>query len=421
MKLSNRLLSTILILLIGLNSFTSTFVRIKSQRKSLSQIQKSNSNKLHTANADDAINYLKGLFTKENMKSVLEFGVGILSVYFHPIGKVYEMIKIAEAKAKSSNSNVPSFFAHCYEEVFVALEKDNKKTEKTKEEEETMKNIVAMETATDSNDKETKKNKKKYCDNTKSKVQEIYEAALDADNENHETSWWKDTFADSSNYNTSQEREIEAASGHSNFNHIWFTGRHARSMFNDPKISPEEYCDFPMKFFIGNKKAIKEFGSREDFKDICMEIKEKNDCSTIEPTDKGSWNFVKAIVQYKIKALTTIDCIKETLQEKENRKQKITPKEYQEVFSYVKTLEVFSTFDVFVTILKTVGGVLAHVFTGGIWGILHAAWYIIKIVKVLIQFAADKKGDKKAYLLGKLVGYAIKVVSYMIKGSKRRK
>ena len=378
MKLTKKKFSIILILLIGLNSITSTSLSIKSNKKSLS---KRNRVKLSSKEASDFL--LKKL--KEQVTDPLNisyFVMGILSEWFPGVDKLHQEVK-----------KIHKFFSSCEDfikEAWAILhgKSISKNPAKKKEEEkeinenkEKKKKVKEQISKIEFDDKTQEQRKQEFCKNTKAALEKVWKIAVD------------ELFKTKS----SNEKKSKLLGA------------------NDEK--PKQFCDFPLYSASALKEINDQFENKENFTEICIEFRENNDCSKFKPDNEGAWNFIKKTLKYGIFVKNGATCIVNLLKKGGKDDAKGIP-ENQEISKLAN--DALGAWSSIKAAFKEFGAFVAHILSFGVWGVLRAAYNLLKLGANIFKLAANVVTDFP-YHIGKLVGTVIKIVKALLMGRRRRK
>lgn len=181
----------------------------------------------------------------------------------------------------------------------------------------------------------------------------------------------------------------------------------------------EHFCEFPPHSAVAMKEINKEFENEENFKEICLSFKEKNDCSKFNPDNSGAWNFIAKTAKYAIFIKNGASCIVNILKAggKHEAKGTSVPENTEISTLANKALGAWSTTKL---IVKEFGALLLHILSAGIWGTLRAAWNLLKLGSNILKLAVNIAKDIP-YQLGNLVGLVMKILKSLVAGRRRLK
>jgi len=389
---TKQIISTLLILLIGLNSISSSSLAIKShsnRRTHTNTLSKRNKNKTNTK--DNSIDNAKTIIQKIEDKvqtpiHIAFFTMGILSNWFPKIEDIYIKIK-----------DLHYFFNPCYNltKKTWAMIKGHSKSQETdpskKAEHDKEQSGIQEEIAQEEDkiaefekkdDETSDKKKKKICKKAKELIHKIWLKAVDEYFENK-----------------SKNEKLAYVSG-------------------SDSIPSENYCKYPLLPDAPKAHKIikKNFESQEEFYDICIRLRETGDCGNYQPDNKGAWYFLKKTLKFTLFMKNGAQCVFHMIKVGGKDDESGTPAN-QEVMSMADS--ALGTWEVTKTLFKEFGALILHVLSFGIWGALRAAWNIIKLtLKIYImvkRFLFDLP-----FNLGKLVGTGIKIMKAFIAGRRRK-
>jgi hypothetical protein len=380
MKITNRQISIFLILLIGINIITSSSLSIKSNKRSLSK-RRTNEPTSKEA-ADTLLTKLKTEVTKPS--KIAFFSMGILSNWFPKMDGLYREVK-----------EIKHFFKPCYEFIKVSwemikgksVETDPAKKVEHDEEQGKIQSEIAGETIKveelENKDLTEGEDKKKFCTKAKELIEKIWLKAVDY------------MFEEKSN----NEKSAYVGGSHS--------------------IGPDRYCRFPLlpDCKKAHKLIAKHFDSQEDFYDMCVKFRETTDCDQFAPDNTGAWHYIKKTLKYGLFMKNGAVCIFHLLKAGGKDDATNTP-EKPEIATLANT--AIGTWAATKSIFKELGALILHIFSFGIWGVLRAAWNILKLALKIFLLVKNLIFDIP-YNLGKLVGLCIKIIKSFLLGRRRRK
>jgi len=389
---TKQIISTLLILLIGLNSISSSSLAIKShsnRRTHTNTLSKRNKNKTNTK--DNSIDNAKTIIQKIEDKvqtpiHIAFFTMGILSNWFPKVEDIYIKIKDLHYFFNPCYKLIKKTWAmikghsHSEETDPAEIEKYNKKQAKIQEEIAQEEDKIAEFEKKD--DETSDKKKKKIYKKAKELIHKIWLKAVDEYFENK-----------------SKNEKLAYVSG-------------------SDSIPSENYCKYPLLPDAPKAHKIikKNFESQEEFYDICIKLRETGDCGNYQPDNKGAWYFLKKTLKYALFMKNGAQCVFHMIKVGGKDDESGTPAN-QEVMSMADS--ALGTWEVTKTLFKEFGALILHVLSFGIWGALRAAWNIIKLtLKIYImvkRFLFDLP-----FNLGKLVGTGIKIMKAFIAGRRRK-
>lgn len=375
MKITNKHLTLILILLIGLNSITSTSLSIKSYRnKSLS---KRNKTYLTSKEASDML--LKKL--KEQITDPLNisyFIMGIVSTWIPKVEDLYKEVK-----------KIKNFFDPCKDfitEIWDMVKGKSKTTDPDKQKEQAkiqekkQKHKEQIEKL-EKPEKNKEEDEQKFCKKTEEILDKMYRISVD------------DLFQHKSKNEKSSVLRSAA----------------------DQK--PEYLCEFTIASKVAVKKIIEEFETVEHFTDVCLSFRKENDCTKFKPDNTGAWNFIKKTLKYGILVKNGASCLVNIMKKGGKDESKGTA-ENPQITALAN--DAFSAWSSIKVALQEAGAFVAHILSFGIWGVLRAAWNLIKLAKNIFELVSDFAEDFP-FRIGKLVGLVLKICKALVVGRRRRK
>jgi len=181
-----------------------------------------------------------------------------------------------------------------------------------------------------------------------------------------------------------------------------------------------EYCSIPFINGIDENSNIvqlirqKGYETTEEFINECEATREKNYCLQ---SRKGAWNFIKGTIQYRKIIIPIVICVKEIISIGGGSDGGVKTK----IINLYNKMT--SGWAIFASSLSTVGSFLLHLVTGGIWGAIKAAWYVIKLAFELLRLYKEYQKLKLQvpFYLGRLIGLGLKAVKSLIFGRRKRK
>ena len=389
---TKQIISTLLILLIGLNSISSSSLAIKShsnRRTHTNTLSKRNKNKTNTK--DNSIDNAKTIIQKIEDKvqtpiHIAFFTMGILSNWFPKVEDIYIKIKDLHYFFNPCYKLIKKTWAmikghsHSEETDPAEIEKYNKKQAKIQEEIAQEEDKIAEFEKKD--DETSDKKKKEICKETKELIHKI----------------WLKTVDEYFEYKSKNEKSAYVGGSHS--------------------IPPERYCKYPLLPDAPKAHKIikKNFESQEEFYDICIRLRETGDCGNYQPDNKGAWYFLKKTLKFTLFMKNGAQCVFHMIKVGGKDDESGTPAN-QEVMSMADS--ALGTWEVTKTLFKEFGALILHVLSFGIWGALRAAWNIIKLTLKIYIMVKHFLFDLP-FNLGKLVGTGIKIMKAFIAGRRRK-
>jgi len=385
-----------------MSTISSTSLTIKSntskRRTNSRTLSKRNKNKdPQPTSTEAARTVLEKLETiesgAEKISNISFFIMGMLSNWIPKMETIYLKIK-----------NIQNFFKPCYKAIKTTMEmmngtsvendpakkeKHDKKQAKMQEEITVKENEIAeMETK---DDQTPDKDRKKACEETKEIIHKIWLKAVESYFE----------------HKSKNEKSAYIAGSDS--------------------IPAETYCKYPLLPLAtkAHKSIYKHFKNKEnteeeakqDFKELCIKMRETGDCGNFRPDNKGAWYFIKKTLKYVFYIKNCGICVLNLLKAGGKDDANNSPAN-EEVKSLSQS--AFGTLEISKVLLKEIGSFILHLITFGIWGALRAAWNIIKLTLKIYLMIRHMINDLP-YNIGKLVGMAIKITKAFVAGRRRRK
>jgi hypothetical protein len=360
MKLDKQFLSIVLLLIIGLGSVSSTSMTIKTFRRRSHNNSRRVSAKITTGGVVTKIFHEIEKFIKDP-KNIAYFIMGIVSEFFPGVEKLYNLIK-----------DSLDWYEECTGTITAAWNLLKNKTPSTDEEREKNEIDNAVKEI-EKDDKNKDEEKKKFCIESKKILEKVYKKAV------------KDLIKNKNDIN----QKIE-----------------------DSKTEPKDvYCAYPLTSENAKEKIIDKFGSEDNFKDLCLQLREVTDCAKFKPDTSAVWRFAKSTFDYALFANDAYECLSTTL--------KVGGKSKNEEIKKLANT-VFGTWAKIKFICKQCVSTVAHILSGGIWGVVRAAFIVLSLGFKLYLMSLEFIGNLP-FKVGQLVGKGIKIIKTLAAGRRRRK
>jgi hypothetical protein len=139
-------------------------------------------------------------------------------------------------------------------------------------------------------------------------------------------------------------------------------------------------------------------------------LREVTDCAKFKPDTSAVWGFIKSTFDYALFANDAFECLSTTL--------KVGGKSKNEKIKKLAN-KLFGTWAKIKIICKQCIGTLAHILSGGIWGVVRAAFIVLSLGFKLYLMSLNYISNLP-FRIGQLVGKGIKIIKTLIIGRRRK-